>query len=309
MRRLFLALHLTAHRFALLLGLAAATAAAGCSGVEPGDYVVYRVATSTADLSDGCYWQFHGDDANVVHDSSTMRQSSLFVLYAGIEESFLLDVGSAVLEGENVADEDYEFSGKATDVTWSNPNGSGTKNVTTVTMNVGMTVDGALVTGTLDQKTSWGCSGSGCGDLPPSCTQKIDFVGIEVEDVQLEHGVAGDGPDLAGPGNTGNNNSGSGGGGGGGGGEGGAGGGGTGACYGCAYMLSASEITYADLCADSQAIFDSMATCACETTCSDICLDTMCSESPATNECASCAYDTCTDSANACLADTQSPQS
>src|SRR5688572_19447260 len=99
-------------RWSWLLGLAAL----GCSGVEPGDYVVYRVATSSADLSDGCYWQYQGADANVRNDSSSLLQSSLFVLYAGLEETFLLDIGSSVLDGESLGDgelgEDYEFRGK-----------------------------------------------------------------------------------------------------------------------------------------------------------------------------------------------------
>jgi hypothetical protein len=52
-----------------------------------------------------------------------------------------------------------------------------------------LTVDGELVTGEAKLKYSYDCSGDGCAGIPSNCTATTEFVGTEVEDVDLEHNV------------------------------------------------------------------------------------------------------------------------
>jgi hypothetical protein len=166
-----------------------------CESVEPGDYVVYRVSSTSEQLSDGCYWEYQGADANVRHDSNTLQSSNTFVLYAGVDAARYLDMGELTLDGEYIGDQEagegYEFEGKSVDVNWDNPEGSGSgaKRTTTIKTSVDMTVDGALAFGEVKIKSTYSCTGTGCGEMPPPCTRTIEFVGTEVEDVTLHHDV------------------------------------------------------------------------------------------------------------------------
>jgi hypothetical protein len=288
--------------------------AAACDSVEPGDYVVYRVASTSEKLSDGCYWQYMGADANVRNDTSTLQSSSTFVLYRGVETDHYLDTGDVTLEGELKGDtdlgEEYEFEGKTVDVEWDDPNGAGAKRTTTTVTEVEMTVDGELAFGEVKIKTSWSCNGQGCGEVPPSCTQTIEFVGTEVEDVNLEHDVPG-GIGVSGttpPDDDGSTSSSSsvgvgGAGGAGVGGAGGAGGGGT--CDSCADVVNGAVSTADNLCSASQTYFDDLMYCACELSCYAECGETMCIDpSVVDSNCQNCVFANCSTEINTCVADT-----
>jgi hypothetical protein len=173
----------TALLFTALAGLSM-----GCDSLGPGDYVIYRVAIAEGDQSDGCYFPLDDPPPNVKNDSSTLRSSANFILYAGADESYYLDLGQTTLEG-TVDSDTYSFSGKIVDVEYTLPDGDGDKLTTTVTTSVNMTVDGNAVSGSLSVKTSFSCKGSTCGDKIPSCTVTNDFVGSEIDEIELEHSL------------------------------------------------------------------------------------------------------------------------
>lgn len=170
---------------ALLLAAACST---GCSGLSAGDYVIYRVAFGEESQSDGCYYPNDGPTPNEKSDSNTFLAAGTFILYAGVEDTFYLEAGGIALEGSADGD-DYTFSGKQVDVEYQNPDYTGYKFTTTQTTTVSMTIDGASISGTSSAKASQSCKGDGCPDLPPSCTKSNDFIGTEVEDLDLEHQV------------------------------------------------------------------------------------------------------------------------
>ena len=171
---------------ALLLG--ASVRSMECGGISAGDYVIYRVAFDEQDLSSGCYFPNDGPGPNEKSDSSTILDGTTFILYAGPEDTFYLDTGSAILEG--TADGDvYSFSGKVVDVNYANADGSGDKFTTTDTLTIDFTVDGSSAFGTVSNTHSETCKASTCPDLPPSCTTSQDFVGTEVDDIELKHDV------------------------------------------------------------------------------------------------------------------------
>jgi hypothetical protein len=175
-------------RTSWILGTLAFTLTAplvGCGGIEPGDYVVYRVATSSGKLSGDCA----NNDLDTKSDSTTLLGPGTWVLYAGLEETFYLDVGGSTLEG-TAADDVYTFAGKQTDIEYSLPNGGGDKTTSTKTTSVEVTIDGAAVTGTYADKLALKCVGAGCGGLVDyTCTTTQSFVGTEVEDVELDYGL------------------------------------------------------------------------------------------------------------------------
>jgi hypothetical protein len=159
----------------------------GCDSVGPGDYVVYRVSFSELEQGSSCYPdKFVPYD--VRSDSTTLRSSDTFILYAGAEDKFYLDTGDTTLEGTQDGDK-YSFEGKAVDVSYDTPDGQGSKRTSTLTTTIEMTVDGEVVTGTAKNKTSYKCSGNTCGQPIPSCTETGDFVGTEVDDLKLKHDV------------------------------------------------------------------------------------------------------------------------
>jgi hypothetical protein len=173
----------------LLAAGLALSGAAGCEDIEPGDYVVYRIASTEADESSSCNLT-----ANEIDDSSTLKASGTLILFAGEEGEYFLDLGSLALVGELVEDGDtllYDFSGKTVDIEWSNPEGSGTQITTTVSHSLEFDVDDELVTGVYKVKHTVDCAGSGnsCDGVPWSCSETTDFVGTEVEDVDLQHHV------------------------------------------------------------------------------------------------------------------------
>lgn len=173
----------------LLGGVLLLAGASGCSDqIEPGDYVVYRIASAQQEFSSSCNLT-----ANEISDSSTVHVSGTVILFAGQEGEFYLDTGEVTLPGEFTGESDagmdYEFDGKTVDVEWSNPEGTGTKLVSTVKHEVDLTIDDELLSGETRIKYSYQCSGEGCANTLPKCTVTTEFVGTEVEDVDLEHNV------------------------------------------------------------------------------------------------------------------------
>jgi len=161
----------------------------GCGGIAPGDYIIYRVAFAEESKSTGCYYPFDAVQPDDKSDSTTFLGKSQFILYAGLEDVYYLDVGGdVVLEGTGDGDT-FQFSGKTVDVNYAVPDGTGDKTTATFTTTIDMAIDGASVSGTAVTKDSFSCKGSTCGDARPTCTETSEFVGTEVEDVQLEHGI------------------------------------------------------------------------------------------------------------------------
>jgi hypothetical protein len=149
--------------------------------------VFYRVA-ATADVeSAGCYGTPE-IPPNEASDSSTLYGSGTFILYAGTDDNIYLDTGKLTLQGAET-DTGYAFAGKSVDVQFTPEDGSGFKETTTKAITITLNVDGKTVTGSAVTKTSYKCSGNGCPDPKPTCTQTGNFIGTQVDDVDLKHDV------------------------------------------------------------------------------------------------------------------------
>jgi len=177
--------HLTLGATALTLGVLST----GC-GIGPGDYIIYRVAITEQEQSTGCY----GDTIppNVKSDSSTFRSSGTFIVYANAtaEDAYYLDTGDVTIEGVE-SDAGYTFSGKTIDIEYTVPDGTGDKLTTTNTLTIEVVVDGASISGTAVDKTTYKCSGACTAPAIPSCTVTTEFKGSEIDGVALEHDPAG----------------------------------------------------------------------------------------------------------------------
>ena len=177
-------------RFAIAAALVAATGALamGCDGgISPGDYVIYRVAVTEGKLGSSCYPD-KIIPPNTKSDSNTFLGSTDFIIYAGLDDVFYLDTGAATLEGTLDGDT-YTFSGATVDVEFASADGTGDKLTTTQSTTISMTVDGESVSGSVANKISIACKGTTCGDPIPSCTTTQNFVGTEVDDIELKHDV------------------------------------------------------------------------------------------------------------------------
>lgn len=187
---------------ALLTLLLPALTVGGCDeGLVPGDYIVYRVSATEPELGSSC---FDGGavPADVASDESSFRATGTVILYAGPEGQFFLDIGSQTLEGElEEGDEGdvYTFSGTSVDVEFTGANGTGDRITTKVATQVVATVDAEVISGQSSTTTTFACDGPTCVPVPPKCTATNSFVGTEVEELQLEHGVDGDGASITPP--------------------------------------------------------------------------------------------------------------
>src|SRR5690349_5419827 len=90
--------------------LAGALGVMGC-GISPGDYVIYRVTPGVTDLNSGCYYPDTEADPNDISDSTTVRGTGTWIIYASINDAFYLDSGTDTLEGI-ATDTGYQFTGK-----------------------------------------------------------------------------------------------------------------------------------------------------------------------------------------------------
>jgi len=169
--------------------VAALAGLTGC-GVSPGDTWIYRVSFGETDSNSGCWYPDTDPPPNQENDSSTLRGTGTWIIYASIEDKIYLDTGAVTLEGATT-DEGFTFSGKVTDVQFDVPDGTGSKRTTTITSTVNVITDGNAISGEAVKKTQYACSGSTCGDKVPSCTETSSFVGTYVEDVELKYEIGG----------------------------------------------------------------------------------------------------------------------
>lgn len=177
--------------FVKILGSAAiamsALATTGC-GISPGDYFIYRVTPAVTEQTSGCYHPETDPPPNSASDSTTIRATSTWFIYASINDAYYLDSGDNTLEGVATGD-GYEFTGKVVDVQYDLPDGTGSKRTTTDTFTVNVITDGDAISGTNTWKTTFACAGTTCGDRIPSCTRTTDFVGTKIDEIELNHDV------------------------------------------------------------------------------------------------------------------------
>ncbi len=152
--------------------------------MTPGQYHVYRVASTTAELSAGCYPSAPGID--ITGDSSTLRSGQTFAIYAADQDTFFLDFETYSLAGTKDGS-DYTFTGENIDAMTV---GDSTLTVTTITT-VEAEIKGKKISGTSTVDTSSRCSG-GMSCPNPSTTQcvaTVAFQGAKVNGVDLEHPI------------------------------------------------------------------------------------------------------------------------
>jgi hypothetical protein len=161
--------------------------AAACEGIGPGDYLVYRIAFQDPVLDASCYagGQIPVDDEQ---DTSNQFTAGTWVLYMGPDERAYLDLGTTTLRGTGDS-ESFVFDGNSTDVNVVDDGMGGMRTETRIiSTNVTFNVTGAVVEGVIVQSESFSCAGEGCPENF-NCTRTSDFVGGEVEDVELSHEV------------------------------------------------------------------------------------------------------------------------
>jgi len=161
----------------------AALAGAGCGGIGPGDYVLYRVSLSAPSYGSDCELDLDDEE-----DTSTVRQTATFVLYAGPEDTYYLDTGTLTYEGVEEGD-GYEFSGTTVDVEYIGDTDKGTATSNTT---VSVVIDGASITGSIQThlRTRYECADPTQCLQDTNCSQSLDFVGTEIEDLELQHDPA-----------------------------------------------------------------------------------------------------------------------
>lgn len=175
---------------AWLVVAGASAALVGCGGIGPGDYVVYRVAFSQEEQSAGCYpnGQIPPD---VVEDTTSFRAAETVILYGGAEEKFYLDVSGETIAGV-ATDDGFAFDANSVDVSYEGLNDE-VRTTDTRRTSIDVILDGAIIDGSVEMTHAFSCVGPGtsCGTPPPdyTCVTTFDFVGTEVEDVQLKHDV------------------------------------------------------------------------------------------------------------------------
>lgn len=167
--------------------VAGALGVVGC-GISPGDYVIYRVTPGVTDMTSGCYYPDSDPEPNKASDSTTVRGTGTWIIYASINDAYYLDSGQDTLEGVTT-DAGYQFTGKTVDVQYDLPDGTGSKRTTTDSFTIDIIVDGDAISGSSVWKTTYGCAGTTCGDKIPTCTRTTDFVGTRVEDIELKHDI------------------------------------------------------------------------------------------------------------------------
>jgi hypothetical protein len=156
------------------------------SCVQPGQYVIYRVAQAEGKQSLGCWpnGQIPQDEAN---DSTTFRGGDTFAIFASGDGVFWLDFAGGMLEGE-YSGGTYTFEGVDTDINY--PGDDGTQSTDTTILKVTVTVDQKKVSGKSVQDVSSVCVGNTCPDPPVfQCITTTEFVGSKIDGVDLEHAI------------------------------------------------------------------------------------------------------------------------
>lgn len=161
---------------------------AACGGFGPGDYNVYRIGFQTPTRSAGCY-AMGQIPVNDQQDTSSEYIADTWILYMGPDDRAYLDVGTTTVQGTKKGD-DFTFSGQRTDVEIiEDQNGDPERTETTSTStDVTLKLSGKVLEGAMTQTAIFSCSGSNCPESQ-ECTTVTNFVGGEVDDVELEHEV------------------------------------------------------------------------------------------------------------------------
>ena len=168
----------------LMAGFGASVA--GC-GISPGDYFIYRVSPGTTEKSSTCFHPETAPPPNEAADSTSIRKSETWIIYASVDSAFYLDNGENTLEGV-IANSGYQFSGREIDIQFENSDGTGTKRTTTNSYTVDITVDGDAISGTHIWKTTYACVGPLCEpEKVPSCTRETEFVGTHIDEIQVNY--------------------------------------------------------------------------------------------------------------------------
>ncbi len=171
----------------LILGLSSSA----CSGLSPGDYVVYRLSVSTLSYTAGCF-----EDGEIPidlkSDVSDVGVPATVVLHAGPDETFYLDMGSVTYKG-TATGKGFRFTGESVDVNLETGGPmmmDAKKEEVRTTTTIEFEVDGASVQGTIAEQIEYRCTGDACPEISQrTCKRNGSFVGSEVEDVELEHTI------------------------------------------------------------------------------------------------------------------------
>lgn len=168
-------------RLVFLAGAGVALMGASC--MTPGQYHVFRVASTTAEQSAGCFPGGPGPDLE--NDSSTLRTGQTFAIYAADNETVFLDFETFSLAGTKDGS-DYAFSGESVDVSTQ---GDITITVTSVTT-VDAEIKGNKISGTSTLDVTSTCVGASCpGSATSQCISTVSFQGAKVKGVDLEHTI------------------------------------------------------------------------------------------------------------------------
>ena len=159
-----------------LLALSMLVGLGGCS-VQPGQYVIIRLANAELTQSASCYPDNMVPDS-LKDDRTTLSTGASIAIFAADSETYYLELAEGAVSIEGSRDgKDYSFLGEEADVEENS--------TTTVKWDIQTTVNNKSVTGTSIITTT--CSGDGCGVT--SCVQTTNFVGTVVKGVELEHGI------------------------------------------------------------------------------------------------------------------------
>jgi hypothetical protein len=173
---------------ALFGALSMGLVVSACADIEPGDYLVYRVAFEQAQQAASCFpgGQVPVDQQN---DTSTNFTPDTWILYMGPEDRVYLDIGVTTLGGKEEGD-GYAFNGKRVDVQIQDDGmGGEITTTTTTTTNITFNIEGEVVDGSIEDRTRMSCNGSMSCPEATDCTTTRNFVGGEVDDVELQHDV------------------------------------------------------------------------------------------------------------------------
>jgi hypothetical protein len=179
-------------RFSALIGfvvLGLAPMFGGCgNALAPGDYRIYKMEFQRGSQSGGCFYPSTEPDPNTKSDSDSTLTSATWVMTTDASGNYFLDLGANTLQGKET-DTGLQFTATKVDVQFDMGDASQTKRTTTVSATVDVTIDGKSIGGKGSTTTSFGCSGTACMNVPPSCTVTQAFSGTEVDDVQLQYPV------------------------------------------------------------------------------------------------------------------------
>jgi hypothetical protein len=168
-------------RVVILAGAFVTLMSATC--MTPGQYHVFRVASSRAERSPGCYPSPPGPD--ITGDSSTLRSGQTFAIYAADSETFFLDFDTFSLAGTKDGS-DYTFTGQEVDISTA---GDSTVTVTSITT-VEAEIKGNKISGTSTLDVTQSCVGGSCPNPANSqCITSVEFQGAKVKGVDLERTI------------------------------------------------------------------------------------------------------------------------